>query len=128
MIANILAIVAFTVAGAAGFWWFRRMLAVRLPRDRTGFLATMGAAFVLGTLALILGADTGAKVLAVLAATTGAIFLLLNTLSGQEDREPGVQVGGPVIDFTVPVGDGRNFELGSLRGKPFLLKFFRGHW
>ena len=39
-----------------------------------------------------------------------------------------VQIGGPIIDFTVAVANDESFELGSLRGKPFLLKFFRGHW
>ncbi len=128
MFANVVAILAFTIAGSAGLWWLRRMQAVRIPRNRTGFLATMGSAAVLGARPRAQGPGPRGKVQAVLAATTGAMFLLLNTLSGQEDREPAVRVGGPIIDFKAPADDGQVFDLGSLRSTPFLLKFFRGHW
>ena len=37
-------------------------------------------------------------------------------------------VGAPIIDFTALDDRAVPFELGSLRGKPYLLKFFRGHW
>jgi peroxiredoxin len=33
-----------------------------------------------------------------------------------------------VVSFSAPDADGREFDLSSLAGRPFLLKFFRGHW
>lgn len=41
---------------------------------------------------------------------------------------PAVGVADPVIDFTAPAYDGTTFSLAALRGKPVLIKFFRGHW
>ena len=56
------------------------------------------------------------------------VFLGLTALSAQTPNTPAVAVGGPVIDFTAPADDGTLFDSGTLRGRPFLLKFFRGHW
>jgi len=39
-----------------------------------------------------------------------------------------VRVGGPILDFSAPDENGEPFALASLRGRPYLLKFFRGHW
>ena len=37
-------------------------------------------------------------------------------------------VGAPILDFEAPDAEGEPFDLATLRGRPFLLKFFRGHW
>ena len=128
MYADILSIASITLLAMAGISWFRRMQAVRLTGIRPRVLTVMASAAVLGGGALMMGASGGAAVTAWISVGGGATFLLLNALSGQERKAPGVRVGGPVIDFSGTVDDGSSFELGSLRGKPFLLKFFRGHW
>jgi len=63
-----------------------------------------------------------------LALVAGGVFLTLQTLSRQPALVPAVQVGGPILDFSAPDDAGERFDLASLRGRPFLLKFFRGHW
>jgi hypothetical protein len=35
---------------------------------------------------------------------------------------------GFLLDFTTFDSEGNEFKLSSLRGQPFLFKFFRGHW
>jgi peroxiredoxin len=46
----------------------------------------------------------------------------------QASLKPAVSVGGPILEFVLPDDAGRAFDLSSLRGRAFLLKFFRGHW
>jgi peroxiredoxin len=55
-------------------------------------------------------------------------FLGLSAASGQAKVAPAIAVGGSTIDFTASDDQGQPFALASRRGKPFLLKFFRGHW
>ena len=58
----------------------------------------------------------------------GVLFMGLGALAPQSKQTPAVTVGGPLLDFTAPDENGKPFELASLRGRPILLKFFRGHW
>ncbi|MGH7819078.1 MAG: hypothetical protein ACREQ9_04830, partial [Candidatus Binatia bacterium] len=58
----------------------------------------------------------------------GGAFLALAATGGQANVTPAVRVGEPIIDFTARDDHGDEFRLVSLRGRPFLLKFFRGHW
>jgi cytochrome oxidase Cu insertion factor (SCO1/SenC/PrrC family) len=37
-------------------------------------------------------------------------------------------LGGLAAGFAIPDERGEPFDLASLRGRPYLLKFFRGHW
>jgi peroxiredoxin len=39
-----------------------------------------------------------------------------------------VALGQPIPEFTAPDAEGQPFALSSLHGRPYLLKFFRGHW
>jgi hypothetical protein len=55
-------------------------------------------------------------------------FVGLGVLAPQSKQTPAVVVGSPLPDFTAPDENGKPFELASLRGRPVLLKFFRGHW
>jgi hypothetical protein len=113
--------------GLAAFW-LRRLRQVRIPADRRPFLVGNGVAAGLGALALVLGAGALGSILAVVAILGGATFLGLAAQSAQLPLKPAVAVGEPIIDFTLPDHEGRPFDLAALRGKPFLLKFFRGHW
>ena len=57
-----------------------------------------------------------------------AFFLLVLSLTRQSNQVPAVAVGGPILDFSAQDENDREFHLADLKGKPILLKFFRGHW
>jgi hypothetical protein len=128
--------VAGSVLGAIGgvlelgLWalWFWLLRRVRIPADRRPVLVAHAVAAGLGVAGLLLGAGTLGSVLAVLAVVGGGSYLGLAAQSAQAPRVPAVALGGTVIDFTLPDHAGVPFDLATLRGKPFLLKFFRGHW
>ena len=112
----------------AGGSWLRRMRQVRLPADATAYLAACGAAALLGIAALVSGPGLVAGLAAGLAVVGGLAFLALYAASGQRQGGARVAVGSPLIDFTAQDDEGRPFALSELRGRPVLLKFFRGHW
>lgn len=112
----------------AGIAWFQRMRQVRIPANRSLFQLAFGLGALLGLVALVRGTGLAGGAAAILALVAGAGFLGLQLLSGQERREPAVAVGGPILDFQAPHAAGGRFDLATLRGRPFLLKFFRGHW
>jgi cytochrome oxidase Cu insertion factor (SCO1/SenC/PrrC family) len=113
-----------------GGWtvWMRRMNQVRIPRNRAAFFLVFGAGVVLGVAALVAGAGLVGGLAAALAILGGGMFFGLRLQSSQDRREPAVTVGGPILHFSAPDDAGDVFALSSLRGRPFLLKFFRGHW
>jgi len=113
---------------ATGVVWFRRMLAVRIPADRTAFVSAMLAAVTIAIIALAGGLHGVAKASAIFALVGGGTFLFLVALSAQDKKTPAVSVGGAIIDFSAPDENGDVFDLSAMAGSPFLLKFFRGHW
>jgi len=123
-----LGMAALLLVVASGAVWFRRLNAVRIPESRKAFVASMGAGAVLGCAAFAVGSGALGSVSAVVAIGVGLMFVLLRAASAMDAKQPAVRVGDPVIDFEAPDEDGRPFDLASLRGRPFLLKFFRGHW
>ncbi len=108
--------------------WFRRLRAVRVPRNRAPFLAVMAAGACLGALAFAVGPGLVGGIAAGVALLGGGAFLGLRAISAQDARTPAVAVGGPVLDFEAADDQDRPFQLASLAGRSFLLKFFRGHW
>jgi hypothetical protein len=124
----VLGIFAGSIVVGSNVQWFRLLRQVRIPKDRTGFLVLNGAGALLGLVALVLGAGTAGGCLAAFAVVGGLGFLGLAAASGQKPTTPAVAVGGPILDFASTDDEGRAFDLSSLRGRPFLLKFFRGHW
>jgi hypothetical protein len=110
---------------ALWLWLIRR---VRIPADLRPTIAAHAVAVALGLTAVALGASTPGLILAAVAILGGAVFLAIQTQSRQARLTPAVAVGSPIIEFTLPDHEGRPFDLATLRGKPFLLKFFRGHW
>jgi len=126
--AALLGWLAAAITGLAGVLWFRRIAAVRVPENRAGFTTAFAAGLVLGAAALASGAGWLGGVPAGFALVGSATFLGLRLQSRQQARAPAVSVGGRILDFRAPDADGRSFDLASLRGRPYLLKFFRGHW
>ena len=124
---------ALGVMGAAmviGSWsrWFQLLNRVEVPRDRTLYLGLNGIGAALGIAAFLAGTGLLGGVLAGTAILGGLMFLGLWLQGAQAAVVPAVAVGQPVLDFTAPDEDGKPYDLATLRGKPFLLKFFRGHW
>ena len=113
------------VLSGVWLWLIRR---VRIPADLRPTIAAHALAVALGVAAFGLGASMLGQVLAAVAIGGGLVFLSLQTQSRQARLTPAVAVGRPIIEFTLPDHEGRPFALATLRGKPFLLKFFRGHW
>jgi len=113
-----------------GVWaaWMRHINQVSVPRDRRGYLAACAGGVALGIAAFVAGAGIVGGVGAALGILAGGTFAGLRAQSRQGDQKPAVTVGGPILDFAAPDDSGQAFELSSLRGKPILLKFFRGHW
>lgn len=128
MTGPILALLAATLLLAIGWRWLQRMQRVQIPSDMRTYLAGTALAALLGIAAFIAGVGLFAGIAAALAIGGGGAFLALYSASGQAKLTPAVAVGGPVVEFTARDDGGNPFDLAGLRGTPFLLKFFRGHW
>jgi hypothetical protein len=128
MSGTILGLLALALLAQAGYVWMRSIREVRTGERRLLVLGIVVAGLGLGLLAFARGPGVVGGIAAGLAVALGALFLLLQPLSRQSRRVPAVAVGGPILDFTAPDAEGNPFQLASLHGRPYLLKFFRGHW
>jgi peroxiredoxin len=128
MTGSALGLLAGALTLGAGLRWLQLMRQVRLPRHATRYVAASGIAAALGVAAFVLGTGMAGGIAAGLAIAGGVAFMALVAASGQARIAPAVTVGGPVLDFVASDDTGRPFALASLQGRPFLLKFFRGHW
>jgi len=102
-----------------------RMLSV--PRRPAGQIGACVAAVVLAGLALASDPGIVGVVLACVAMGASLRFLLTTLTSRLPGTMPAAQVGEPAPVFTATDASGNPFDLGSLRGRAVLLKFFRGH-
>ena len=127
-LATAAALLGAAVVLATGFAWFRRIHAVRLPADRTPFVALMATGAVLGVAAFAAGVGWLAGLLAGFAALAGSVFVALVAISAQKGGTGVFAIGRPVPDFTAPDDTGKPFSVSSQAGRPLLIKFFRGHW
>jgi hypothetical protein len=125
---DILALLSFVVLAASMGGWVVGMQRVSLEGKRGLFIASFAAAFVLSLVAFTQGPGLLGAMAAGFSMLGSGIFLGLSAISRQEPREPAVSVGSPIPDFTAPLDDDTLFDSTTLRGRPFLLKFFRGHW
>jgi cytochrome oxidase Cu insertion factor (SCO1/SenC/PrrC family) len=124
----ILGFLALALVAQAGLVWVRLMREVRVGERRPLVLVAILAGIGLALLAFARGPGHAGGIAAGLALAGGGLFLLLQVLGRQSRRIPAVAVGRPILDFSAPDADGRPFALAGLRGRPYLLKFFRGHW
>jgi len=123
-----LGFLAFAVVAATGGFWFRRLNQVRAGEVRTLVIGLMAVAAALSLGAFVAGPGLAGGIAAGLALAISGTFLALQPLSGQARTVPAVRVGGPILEFSAPTDAGEPFDLATLRGQPYLLKFFRGHW
>jgi hypothetical protein len=125
---TILAVLGFGLFSAAGLQWLRLIRDVRVQEGRAAVIGAVGLSLVLAVVALRGELHVAAAVAAGTTAAGSAIMLLLVAFAGQSRRVAAVHVGGPILPFTAPDAEGRLFDLASMDGRPYLLKFFRGHW
>jgi hypothetical protein len=115
------------VVATLGFW-FRGIERVALRGRRGQVLGVMISALGAALIALTWHPGWLGGGAAVLALLLSSIFLALAGLSRQERRHPTVGVGDPMLEFDAVDAEGSTWSSASLAGRPYLLKFFRGHW
>ena len=118
---------ALVVVLGSGVLWFRRAFAVRLPRNRSGFVAAFLGGALLGVVALLQGAGWLGGIPAVLA-IAGGCFVTFTVAISRQEVAGAISVGAQLPDFSAPDENGDCFAIASVSGRPLLLKFFRGHW
>ena len=121
-------ILALLLVVASGILWFRAAMAVRLPENRSAFVATWIGGAILAIASLASGAEGWTLIPAVLALVAAVFFLFTVAISRQEVEDHAIAVGGSLPDFSALDEDGQTFDSADLAGRPVLLKFFRGHW
>lgn len=125
----VLAFVAASMAGGLLILWFLAMKRVNMG-NRLPILNLLGAAAVIIAVAALAN-EPGifGGLLAGLSIVVGAGFLIIGIfLSALSKQTPAVAIGAPLIFFSAPDENGEPFDVATLRGRPILLKFFRGHW
>ena len=80
------------------------------------------------TLAFYEGTGVADGVLAGVSLFFCSAFVILAIFASQSRQEATVSVGKPILEFAALDQNGDRFDLACLRGRPILLKFFRGHW
>jgi peroxiredoxin len=119
---------AAAIVAVTGAIWLWLMQTVRIPKDRRAFIVSSVVSAALGAAALASGPPLAAGIAAAIATASSVLFLILCAMSAQAATTPAVSLGKPIIPFIALDDDDRAFDIDSLRGRPFLLKFFRGHW
>lgn len=123
-----LSFVGLAIVVATGLRWFQLIQKVAIPRNRVRFHLAFGGGAVLGLVGAITGTGWLSTLVGGFAAVAGSVMPLLRLQSSQKSAEPTLSVGDPILAFTALDEHGADFDLASLKGKPYLLKFFRGHW
>ena len=125
---SVLGVLGLVLLLAVGLRWLQLMQRVQIPADLRSYLAASTVAALLGLAAFVVGPGVLGGVAAGVALVGGLALPALYAGSGQSRRPPAVAVGRAVLDFVARDDAGEAFDLARLRGAPFLLKFFRGHW
>lgn len=113
--------------GVWAFWW-RRIQRVDVPLRPWRHWIALGASAALAVAAFATGPGWLGGAAAGLALAMAGLFFFITWISGLPTPSMQVAVGQPAPDFTTLDSSGATFSLSSLRGRPVLLKFFRGHW
>lgn len=124
----VLAVAAVAGVGLAGWRWAVLIRAVAIPRDRRLLYALFLLGAALGLMALWNEPGWLGGTLAVLAVTVGTAFPALRLRSAQRPNRPAAVVGEPMPAFRGVDDVEAPFDSVVLAGKPYLMKFFRGHW
>ncbi|MCA9937978.1 MAG: redoxin domain-containing protein [Anaerolineales bacterium] len=124
----LLGLLAMIIVRANRAWYRRKIKNIQVPRKPIThqLLAALGVAVAIFTFTRPL--DVIGFLLAAVALLAGIRFIYTSLSSHIPPKSFAVRIGEPVPDFTALDGDGNAFTLSSLRGRPVLVKFFRGHW
>ena len=125
---TLLGIASLLMVAGSGAWWFRLMHQVAIRGRRGLVLTAMGVALTGALISLSWHPGWIGGLAALLALLGSSLFLALAGLSRQERRHPAVSVGDPMPAFESVDAEGLPWSSGVLAGRPYLLKFFRGHW
>ena len=128
MSAFVLACISFALLVGLIASWMRMINKVQVERGRLRLRLLAGASMVAAGLALVQGPELFGGILAGVSLVVTSVFVILSSLAGQSGQIPAVAVGQPLLEFSAPDQNGNVFDSATLRGKPILLKFFRGHW
>lgn len=116
------------LVGAGWASWWAKIKALTVPRNAIVHQCVMGVGVSMALLGMLRGPGAIGGSLAVVAVIAGGMYLYTSFISELPTTPAAVAVGGEILDFSAVDSDGANFSLSSLRGEPFLLKFYRGHW
>jgi len=122
------AYVAFGTASLLVATWIGLIQRVQVGEGKPLLRVMAVVALVTSLFALAGAPGAFGATLAGLALIVGGGFLLLGSLAGQSEQGPAFALGDRLPDFEAPDHEGEAFRSASLRGKPVLIKFFRGHW
>ncbi len=122
------AYVAFGTASILAATWMGLIQRVQVGQGK--ILLRVLAVLALVTSVVSLGGSPGTLggVLASIALFVSAAFLVLGSLAGQSDQGPAFGVGDALPAFEAKDHNDEWFRSEALRGRPMLIKFFRGHW
>ena len=113
-----------------GVWGLimRSIFKMSVSRKPRGFQFVMAVSIALAAVALFRSPGVAGAIAAVVAILSSAMFLFTSVMSPLPASIPRVSVGGPMLPFSATDAEGVVFESVALDGRPYLLKFFRGHW
>jgi hypothetical protein len=117
----------FLSLAAWGVYW-RLIFSMRVPRKPRGFQFVMAVSSALAIAALFGRPGWAGASVAAVSLLASSMFLFTSVMSAVPRAVPTVTVGEPILSFAGLDADGATFESAALAGRPFLLKFFRGHW
>lgn len=118
---------ALLVGGAWASWW-AKIKALTVPRNAIVYQCLMGVGVAMALWGMLRGPGAIGGLLAFCAVIAGGMYLYTSFISELPTAPAAVAVGQEILDFSAVDSDGAEFSLSSLRGQPFLLKFYRGHW
>jgi hypothetical protein len=108
--------------------WWAKIKALTIPSKPIAYQSLMAAGIVLIVWGMIRGAGPLGGMIGFVGLVAGGMYLWTSTMRELPKQTLAVRVGEPVLDFDASDSDGAAFSISSLSGKPFLLKFYRGHW
>jgi len=125
----VLALVGAVLVFGTLVYWVRVVWQLRVPRQLGPIRALLVSGGILSLAVLLMqGAGTSLALLSVGAVLAAAAFMALDRIAAMPIHAPTVAVGQMAPEFNAPTTEGESFSLESLRGRPALLKFYRGYW
>lgn len=118
-------------AAGIGLLAFRQWFRLAFRQRNTHFLpfvATMTLVLVLGIAAWFFEPGIIGGLGAVVGLLLSGFYLLTSAVGKQRSQGCKIVVGEPLPAFSALTDSGATFHSSELDGRPFLLKFFRGHW